>query len=106
MTLAFLIFMGAALAVAIFLFVASAHTTREDDRELAAARQREESARREAETARRARAHWEAKIAEDQASTIVEFRDPRGLGDGLGIESDPFRTGRFGRHDVPAPFTR
>ena len=104
MTLAILIFMGAATAVAVFLILATMRTTREEQRELDRAREREEAARLDAEAARATRARWEAKIAEDQL--VAAATDPRGVVDGLGRDPvAPAPAGRFRRRDVPAPFS-
>ena len=106
--LAIFIFMGTALAVAAFLIVSSMRSSREEERELLLAREREHTARLIADRARAQRASWEAKIAEDQL--LAAATDPRGVGDGLGrdeegrVTTPPRRTGRF-RRDVPAPFT-
>ena len=108
MMLAIFIFMGAALAVAAYLVVSSMRTTREEERQLLLAQEREHTARLNAERARALRAKWEAKIAEDQR--LAAAADPRGPGDGLGRDADgrvitrTRRPGRF-RRDVPAPFT-
>ena len=109
MMLAIVIFMGAALALATFLIVSSLHSSREEDRQLLLAQEREHTARLIAERARAQRADWEAKIAHDQL--LAAAGDPRGRGDGLGRDEEghvvithPRRTGRL-RRDVPAPFT-
>ena len=108
MMLAIFIFMGAALAVAAYLVVSSMRTSREEERQLLLAQEREHTARLEAERARALRAKWEARIAEDQL--VAAASDPRGPGDGLGrherdrVTRAPRRPGRF-RRDVPAPFT-
>ncbi len=105
MTFAILIFMGAAVAVAAFLILSSARMTRDEQGELARAREREEAARRDAEKARENRAHWEARIAADtgaQRDTIVEMRDARGIGDGLGGTAFPAPSARFRRVEAPA----
>ena len=105
--LAIFIFMGAALAVAAFLILTSMRTSREEERALLLAREREHTARLNAEQARALRAKWEAKIAEDQL--LAAAADPRGSGDGLGYDEEgrvivrSRRPGRF-RRDVPAPF--
>ena len=101
--LAIFIFMGTALAVAAFLIVSSMRTSREEERELILAREREHTARQDAEKARATRARWEAKIAEDQLAAAES--DPRGKGDGLGRETDRHLATRRFRRDVPAPFT-
>lgn len=107
MMLAIVIFMGAALTLAAFLIVSSVHTSREEERQLLLAREREHTARLTAERARATRARWEARIAEDQRSAAAS--DPRGTGDGLGRDADgrvitrTRKPGRF-RRDVPAPF--
>ncbi len=66
MMLAFSIFMAAAFAVAVYLIVTSMRTTREEERALVLAREREHTARLVAERARAQRAMWEAKIAEER----------------------------------------
>ena len=105
--LAMVIFMGAALALATFLVISSLRSSREEERELLLAREREHTARLIAERARAQRASWEAKIAEDQV--LAAASDARGVGDGLQRDGDGRviatrrRTGRFSR-DVPAPF--
>ena len=106
--LAIFIFMGAAFALAAFLVVTSMRTSREDQRQLALAREREESARLDAERARALRAMWETRIAEDRL--LAEATDVRRVAEDLGGDPNGFvvtsRTvpGRF-RPDVPAPFT-
>ena len=102
MMLAILIFMATALALAAFLIASSARSSREEQRMLILAQEREHTARMLAEQARATRARWEAKIAEDQLAAAAS--DPRGIGDGMGDETPRTRTGRF-RRDVPAPFT-
>ena len=101
--LAIFIFMGTALALAAFLVISSMRTSRAEERELILAREREHTARQDAEKARATRARWEAKIAEDQL--VAAESDPRGPHDGLDREvSRHLATRRF-RRDVPAPFT-
>ncbi len=99
--LALFIFMAAALALAAFLVVSSLRTSREEERALILAREREHTARLVAQQARETRARWEAKIAEDQLAAATS--DPRGKGDGVGRDGSR-HTGRF-RRGVPAPFT-
>jgi hypothetical protein len=85
MMLAIFIFMGAALTLAAYLIVSSLRTSREEERALILAREREHTARQDAEKARATRARWEAKIAEDQLAAAAS--DPRGTGDGLGRDA-------------------
>ena len=105
--LAIFIFMGAALALAAFLITSSMRSSREEERQLLLAQEREHTARLIAERARAQRAEWEAKIAEDQL--LAAQSDPRGVGDGLGRDDEgrvitrTRRPGRF-RRDTPAPF--
>ena len=101
MMLAILIFMGAALALTAFLVVTSMRSSREEQRALILAQEREHTARLDAQKARETRARWEAKIAEDQL--LAAASDPRGTGDGLGRAVRTRHGGRF-RRDVPAPF--
>ena len=107
MTLAIVIFMGAALAMAGFLILSSLRTSREEQRAIILAQEREHTARQDAQKAREARARWEAKVAQEQL--LAAASDPRGIGDGLGRfeRSAPARTGRFTRERaVPLPSGR
>ena len=100
--LAIFIFMAACLALAAFLVVSSMRTSREEQRELARAREREQAARRDAELARQTRARWEAKIAADTAEIEIHAaRLPPADGESSATRRG---TGRFTR-DVPAPFS-
>ena len=102
MMLATFIFLGSALAVAAFLVVSGMRTSREEQRALILAQEREHTARQDAQKARETRARWEARIAEDQL--LAAASDPRGTGDGLGREARRTRHGGRFRRDVPAPF--
>ena len=110
MTLAIIVFMGVALALATFLIVTSLRPSRDEERALILAQEREHTARQVAQRAREQRARWEAMFASDlERQREAAAEDPRGTGDGLGSEREPApapqRSRRF-RRDVPAPFTR
>jgi Flp pilus assembly protein TadB len=103
-TEAIVLFTAAALALAAYMVLSSARTSRLEREETALARARAEDARVEAELARRQRVLWERRLAEQQREAILVGGDPRGLHDGLGLYPD--RSGRFLREagaSAPTP---